>query len=617
MADERQAREVDMTKRHFSAMLKHLPGPKDEAKAVEVVKGHLRLFAGKEWEPVKAKLRLFANEDPLRVVGKRRPARLLPAGRPLLTTSASAPPAVLADTETPPAGLPRLSTASSLLSGRSRAPSTPRERWDVTSRSPATPLSPTTTGNAFASGGYWEKLTPKTPATQTPPLTAIPPSPYSPVVPQDHEARAAYDQVKADVEAMARTICANRMSVHSKISNSDHVPNALLKPRDLLRGAEITLRYRQVNLAKTIDPDLPKTLNNLANEEKKILELYSVKNGFELLDLDMWLRVDTQNLNFTTILDVQREMLHMHRNRRKSKLLSLSDQAVQQAWATRILEDAKHTVDADDGASYSSDETNGYEYGNFMRSIKHGGSSGSELASKSGGRSYMSLASMRSSASASNSDSLGLTRENTWESSKRSSPSPIKHRKNSLPFRSREGSLSDHPSPDKTRTSAIAGTRGVGRLSTTTRVEEEDEKPQLSPADRASRRKGATPTELNAWAKQLKEMQDRQDRKRSVAELHPALRQSDASTVALESTTPSTSHPSTSTQPYNLPPPPQGFKYTSGSYASLHDAVRRKQHVRSKSSIARDEWRGELEKMERREQERQMEESRKNGEESG
>jgi hypothetical protein len=381
----------------------------------------------------------------------------------------------------------------------------------------------------------------------------------------------------------------------------------------MLRGAEITLRYRQVNLAKTIDPDLPRTLNALFEEEKRIIDLYSVKNASELLDLDMWLRVEDQNRTFTTILDVQREMLRMHHNRRKSKHLSLPDQAVQQAWATRILEDAERAVAADDRSSYSSDETNGYEYGNFLRSIKRETSSGSELTSMSPGRSYVSLASMRSSASHSNSDSLGLTRENTWESSTRSNTSPVKYHMTSLPRRSRNDSLSDSPSPEK-RISAVAARKGLGKLSTIrVKEEEEDEKPQLSPADRAQRRKGANPVELNEWAKQLKEMEERQvaRRQQEQQQQHPALRYT-ATTPDIEashSTTPSTS--TTPTQPYTIPPPPPGFKYASGSNASLHDLVRRKQHVRSKSSIARDDWGSELGKMEARERERQAEEMKR------
>jgi hypothetical protein len=42
-------------------------------------------------------------------------------------------------------------------------------------------------GNAFAGGGFWEQLTPKTPAPQTP-VTAIPRSPYLPIVPHDQDA---------------------------------------------------------------------------------------------------------------------------------------------------------------------------------------------------------------------------------------------------------------------------------------------------------------------------------------------------------------------------------------------------------------------------------------------
>jgi hypothetical protein len=724
MAQQRQGPAGGFAKRHVSGMLKHLADEEQRAKALEVSAAFKKLFAEKQWEPVLERIRQVAEEDHLRMVGRRRP--------PQLATSRSAPP-VVAEVGTPPAGIAPLRSASSMMPlGRSRAPSTPRERWDVTSRGPATPLSPTPTGNAFAEGGFWEQLTPKTPAPQTP-VTAVARSPFSPVVPQDHEARAAYTRVKREVEAMARTVCASRLSTQSTITSSDYIPNSLLKPRDILKGAELTLQYRQVKLQTAIESRLPQILRNLAVEEAQIIRQHSVKDLFELLDLDMWLQVDLQTLAFTTLLDAQRELIHMHRNRRKSKLLKLPDEAIRQAWATRILEDAEHVVEATgDGDSTNSNEDKGYDYNNFLRSIKSEVSSSSDLASMSTSRSCTDL-SLRSSGT--NMDDMpALSRQMTLASQRSStSPrklhdlplrSPGKSQSNSpsprkpynLPLRSPAKPHSNSPSPKKHNSSTP---RSRGLSLTTTFIKEESEEdeipssPPLSPEEKAFRHLGASTTDLNQWAEQLKDMEARHIANKNKfmsslgRERHPAFRSAPrqrqgsvssddswkcedaarderknstptiygthassseirsptflghkrsagyaesiplipssptrsqstshtfsgnkrptgyADTIPLPSSPSSLSSPSSPTpsqrtshtrsRHHALPPPPQGYRYATGSDASLHDSVRRSQHVRSKSSQARaggkeeDEWKKELKRMESRERIRQEE----------
>lgn len=522
MADQ-QAAAGGFSKRHVSGMLKFLEDEEKREKALEVAALYKKCFEDKEWEPVMANLRAIANEDHLRVV-RRRPAPLKRDKPPVLETSASAP-VKIADVTTPPAGLLRHSTAHSLLSaGRARTVSAPRERWDVMSRGPSTPLTPTPVGNAFAQGGYWEQLTPKTPAPPTP-VTAIPYSPFSPIIPMDHEAREAYSHVKAQGEAIARSVCATRMSAISKIRNSDDVPNSLLTSKDLLKGAAITLEYKQASLKTAINPDLPNLLRSLGEDEAKIIDQYSVKDSLDLLDLDNWLLVDEQTRGFTTILDAQRETMQMHRHRRKSSLLQLPEQAVQQAWATRIMEDAERAVEADgDAASDDSDPDKGYNYNNFLRSIKHEYSSGSDLASMAGTQSSTDLTSLRSRANTG--DSRSLSRETTF-ASPRSETSPKKSY-GSLPLRSRNNSQSNSPSPEK-RLSIAAANRGLSFI--TTNIKEEDEgedipSAQLSPEEKAFRRKGALFEESDLWAQQLKEMEERQTAKKArVMEEHQKVKE--------------------------------------------------------------------------------------------
>jgi hypothetical protein len=73
---------------------------------------------------------------------------------------------------------------------------------------PATPLTPKPMGNTFAGSGFWEQLTPKTPAPQTP-VTAIPRSPYSPIVPHDQDACTP-------TKDMDMTFCGSRRAQHER-----------------------------------------------------------------------------------------------------------------------------------------------------------------------------------------------------------------------------------------------------------------------------------------------------------------------------------------------------------------------------------------------------------------
>jgi hypothetical protein len=155
--------------------------------------------------------------------------------------------------------------------------------------------------------------------------------------------------------------------------------------------------------------------------------------------------------------------------------------------------------------------------------------------------------------------------------------------------------------------------------------------PELSPEDKALRRMGARHGELDAWATQLRAMQETQQRnKESVMSAysgggHPALRTSRRESIHGErGEEQSKLDNSNAARPPSLgsrPPLPMGFKYapalassssvlTSGAAmdTSLHDAVRRKQHVRSRSSVERRaEWGKELESMESTERVRQLE----------
>lgn len=476
MTDQHPRPANGFSKRHVSGMLKHLADDSQRAKAQEVAVAYKKLFAEKKWEAVLSKMQRVVDEDNMRVVARRTPARLLEAGQSLLAASTGS------------------------ASRRSRAPSTPRERWDVMSRGPATPLSPTPLGNAFANGGFWnEQLTPKTPVPATP-LTAIAPaSPFSPIVPQDAEARTAYKHVKDEVDALARSICANRLSITGfSTADSNDIPTSLLSPKDFLHAAQLTLEYHQLPLSTAINASLPALLAALVTAEKAILEKYKITDALQLLDVDEWLHIDEATLEFYTIFDAQRELTRMHGHRRKEKSIEVEERAVQLAWATRILEDVERAYEEGEEESESEeDEDGGYEYSNFLRSIKGEGRGRGDLAGMNEERrSGDTRASLRS-----RNDSSTSPKKPAYGASMRSSTSPKKP--TNLPRRSREYRSSFRLNGQHQNANGMA----VSRVST-----DEYDTPHLSPSDRAFRRKGASHTELNEWAREIKIMEERQKR---------------------------------------------------------------------------------------------------------
>jgi hypothetical protein len=424
------------SKRHVSGMLRHLEGDEQRAKAQDMAAAYKRMFAESNWGAVVARIRDVADEDHLRVKDEQDPASSSVVEEDTLAT----PPAHTISLPSFAGSRPRVST---------------REKWDVRSPGPETPLSATPVGNAFAIGGFWEQLTPKTPAPDTPttPAAPAPAPPYSPIVPQDRRGRKAYKRAKDQVDRMALSICAKRLGVSETIKDSDDVPMSLATMQDCLAGALRALEFNQVKLESAIDPRLPKLLEALAHEEKKIVDEYSIRDASALLDPETWVQVDATTAEVYTLYDAQRELMRMHCSRRKSKALKISEQATDQAWITRIFEDAERMYESADDDS--EDETE-YVHHNFLGSIKDIADSSSDLASISDCQSPKYLTSWHSSSS------LQLSRETTLESQRSSASqirSPYGHSAQSSAspakpsfahqLRTRENSLSHSPSPEK------------------------------------------------------------------------------------------------------------------------------------------------------------------------
>ena len=326
-----------------------------------------KMFSEAKWQAALQKIDRVKKEAVLTVLGYQMPPRMYhsfgaPAGHQLRLRSSSALTAPTGAHPLRPAELPRIESAS---------PHTPRPRWDVVTPGPVTPLSATPgskKGNAFAEGGFWANLTPKTPVTAVPvPITA---APWIPDTPTDPEAKAAYDDVHEEVRTLSLKLCASRLALTSSTTSEyDLIHPSMVKPKDELLAAEFTLDALQLNLSKHIDAVLPDKVEKFADEEAASLRTYSIPSENGLRDIDTWLNFDEKTGDLTTILEAQRDMLRMNRDRRKNESLRLTDQAVRLAWATRVVEDKEYAV-AQGSESSESEEDEGYDYSNFVRSIR-------------------------------------------------------------------------------------------------------------------------------------------------------------------------------------------------------------------------------------------------------
>jgi hypothetical protein len=456
-----------------------------QAKFWETVMHWKDRFSEAKWQEALRRIERAKKEAILHVLGWQMLPRIhhsfgTPGGRQLLLCSFSSLTVPTGAHPLRPPECPRLESAS---------PTTPRPRWDVVSSGPVTPLSATDPaakkGNAFAEGGFWAKLSPKTPMTAVPipatPITAMPIEPWVPDTPTDPEAKAVYDEVHEEVHHMALKLCASRLALHST-NEYDLMHPSMVRPKDSLLAAEFTLDSLQVDLSKHIQPDLPEKIERFADEEAAALRSYSVRTKEELVDLDHWLYVEDKTRDLTTILEAQRDVLRMNRDRRKNESLRLSDQAVRLAWATKIVEDKEYLVESEvDGSSDGSDEDEGYDYNNFVRSIR----------------------SISSQDSLSYDEPALSSRSSMNRTISSTSPTTISTPE-ALRLRSRQGTR-DSQATSMRRSNATAHRKN---LSITTSIPASSISTlQMSPEERGLRRMGPSTGDLASWAEELRKME--------------------------------------------------------------------------------------------------------------
>jgi hypothetical protein len=402
--------------------------------------------------------------------------------------------------------------------------------------------------NAFAEGGFWASLTtPKTPVTAIPiaktPFTATLPESWVPESPTDPEAKVTYEEIKHDVNKMALHLCASRYSLRRSFDNDyDVIHPSMVHPRDTLLAAQLTLASYQLPLplSSYIDALLPQKIEAYADKEAAGARQYGISSREKLDDVDAWLQFDEMTGRLTTILEAQRDLLKMNRNRRKSRDLAVGERAIRLAWAVKVVDDSQYFVDSvADGDSDGSEGDEGYEYGNFIRSLGLG-ESGSIRSSMS--TLQLSLTN--------HSDTRGGGTDERMEMTKRSASSPTKPTEGfgheDLPLRSRNLTLSNlsnaTPSPNihtnvittnyphansisrsnATATANISSRRNQsGHLSINTSLVNPSlgTPSTMSPQERDTRHKGPSIEDLNSWADELKKM----ERKRAEIRLEGCL----------------------------------------------------------------------------------------------
>ncbi|KAI4936665.1 hypothetical protein J4E86_011282 [Alternaria arbusti] len=516
---------------HEAAGLKSLTKEQHLRFWEEVIYWNKERFTEAKWRQAKKNILRAKKEHCMKVLGWYPPpppvhSIVTPGGRQLLLYSSSSWTAPTGAHPLRPAHLPRFETAS---------PTTPRPRWEILSSGPGTPRSATAgpVKNSFAEGGFWESLiSPKTPVTAIPipttPVTAVPPSPWLPNIPSiDAEAKATYEDLKASVSKMALKVCASRHTLRRSFnSDNDVIHPSMVRPKDTLLAAQLTLGSLKLHqpLSTYIDASLPQKLDCHADDEAAGAKQYKIYHREQLDDVDSWLQFDAQTGELTTILEAQRDLLKMNKDRRKSREVAVGEKGIKLAWAVKVVDDCQYFADiAADGESEGSDE--GYEYGNFVRSLGDG--DGSSLRSNSSTLDLtLTLTNSSNARSSGTEDSLNLTQ--------RSSSSPIKptHDPSSdtLPLRSRNYTLSNlsnatnpniyTPPPshahsirrsNATATPSSSASRrnrqGSLWINTSLANPSISAASTMSPQERGTRHKGPSIEDLSGWAEELKKME--------------------------------------------------------------------------------------------------------------
>lgn len=484
-----------LEKPHVRHALKYMEDDEQREKALKAALAWKERFAADRWKPVLAAIERTKNEDSIRCSPQdeddshdTHPT----ASRPRATTvpvvsqvSVQATPSRrwLTRQQTVSASLPSASTAATI---------TPRpRRWDILTASPATPLTPILLGNSFSSGGFWSVST--QPQQDESPVDSEP----EPLTePKDPEAREVYTKLKRDIDGLARRYCLARFRTDTS-GKEEFIPECMIKPRDTEEAAKDILNGCKVDMNDAIITDLPERLRRWALEEAQLRSQLCIKEIWELAEQNDWMNderlgaipVVLEKKDYrppstkfaVSVMDEQREALRRFRIQRDLELM-MEDQARDSAWAVRLLEDAEYVVATDVDVWSNDSGDDGYDYSNFLRSIK------SEMStSESSG----ALSRMVEEVSISSRASFRFPSFSSTSPSRSSSHESL---------RSDLGSTND----SSQRSTSIR--RRPDLHVATDRIREASTASEVSPEDREFRHRGPELSDLSHWAEELKRM---------------------------------------------------------------------------------------------------------------
>ncbi|CBY01137.1 predicted protein [Plenodomus lingam JN3] len=361
-------------KPHISGALKFVDGEADRAQALAAAEVWKQRFGEEaKWKNAVGRIQRFAKEDHLRehhVIERRQ---IPSAHEPWLTvrteTGLGEEPSDGIILDSFPSESPTLRVVgdlvTSVIKGKERLLE-PNISLPV-SPAPASPFSP---------GGFWESLTPTDSSGFATPITTVPRTAVSGSLapPADRDAKTAYEKVKRDIEDIARDVCASRLSIHKLFEgpNQIRLKDSMVRTKDRVQAAEIVVELRQLTtLEDVLVSEIPAKLDVLADEEAAMVRLNCIPTA-EILqqNVDQWLQIDEETLEFKTLLDVQRDLLLGELKTKRKSLLALSAPAYELVWATCIFTYRQAKLEScGDGSSTGSDEQFAYDYGNFMRML--------------------------------------------------------------------------------------------------------------------------------------------------------------------------------------------------------------------------------------------------------
>jgi hypothetical protein len=366
------------------------------------------------------------------------------------------------------------------------------------------------------------------------PVTAIYVEPESPAVLGDIETWEAYNNVKKQIDSLARRHCLARFQARST-GCSDFIPATMIKPEDTLQAAMAMMDSHRLKLKDFIVKDLPDRLQSRALTEVELRSHLCINDESDLEQQNDWMNhitilttsqtsdvdehtnhVPRPTILAVSILDEQLAVLRDLRKQRESEL-AIRPEALAAAWAVKMLDDAecRARIEGEDSSSSSEggdDFDEGYHYGNFLRTIKSEMStstSSGTLAEMVDDIHNRDLYPTRSRSSTYQSASSRKTRD--YRFSQRSSMSPSKENHWSERLSGSTASNADmHSSPLYPRSD----------LHIVTETIEEIPASELSPEDRESRHRAPDLLELGHWAQELKKMEAMRAERQSSPTLH-------------------------------------------------------------------------------------------------